>query len=356
MISNFESTADFPASNRWLFGRNVDLAVFLGSALASVLLLLVGARFGWLESATPVWTWVSAVLLIDVAHVWATSFRVYFDLAELKSRFWLYTLVPLGGYIFGIALYSQSAELFWRILAYIAVFHFIRQQFGWVVLYRAKMREINRLTFWIDAITVYLATIYPLAYWHSNPPRNFEWFVPNDFLTFDFPLDRFVFPFYVFFLALYFGKTIYQFATRRFFNLGKDIVVWTTALCWYLGIVAFNSDYAFTVTNVIIHGVPYFALIYFYARSRRENSGVIYRRASSNLIFFLMTLWFLAYVEEVFWHRGVWHEREQIFGAEWNLDEWKMYLVPLLAVPQLTHYLLDGFIWRRKYNPNFKLI
>ena len=26
-------------------------------------------------------------------------------------------------------------------------------------------------------------------------------------------------------------------------------------------------------------------------------------------------------------------------------------LVPLLALPQATHYLLDGFIWRSKENP-----
>ena len=32
-----------------------------------------------------------------------------------------------------------------------------------------------------------------------------------------------------------------------------------------------------------------------------------------------------------------------------------MYLVPLLALPQLTHYVLDGFIWRRKSNPEFPI-
>jgi hypothetical protein len=26
-----------------------------------------------------------------------------------------------------------------------------------------------------------------------------------------------------------------------------------------------------------------------------------------------------------------------------------MWLVPLLALPQSTHYVLDGFIWRRSY-------
>ena len=74
-------------------------------------------------------------------------------------------------------------------------------------------------------------------------------------------------------------KSIYQYVTDGFLNIGKDIVVATTAICWYVGIVVFNSDYAFTVTNVIIHGVPYFALIYVYARFRRETSGRIYQNA-----------------------------------------------------------------------------
>jgi len=35
------------------------------------------------------------------------------------------------------------------------------------------------------------------------------------------------------------------------------------------GIVAFDSDYAFTVTNVVIHGVPYLVLVYWYGWVRR---------------------------------------------------------------------------------------
>ena len=110
------------------------------------------------------------------------------------------------------------------------------------------------------------------------------------------------------------------------------------------------------MTNVIIHGVPYFALIYFYAKSRRENAGKFYQKLSSNWFVFLATLWALAYIEELFWNRGVWHERNWMFGGNWELGNLKMYLVPLLAVPQLTHYILDGFIWKRKNNANFKLI
>ena len=339
----------------WLFSRGIDLTVFLGSAVAALLLLAVGWQLGVLNGESPEWTWVMAVLFIDVAHVWSTSFRVYFDWAEFKRRFWLYLLVPVFGYAVGVALYSEGQLVFWKALAAVAVFHFIRQQYGWVALYRRKLKETQRWSWWIDALAVYLASIYPLAFWMTRLPRNFEWFVPNDFFSLPAFVETVLFPIYVLALAAYAAKSIYLYITDGFLNIGKDIVVATTAICWYVGIVVFNSDYAFTVTNVIIHGVPYFALIYVYARMRRESSGPVYRTLSSNWLVFLATLWAIAYFEELFWNRGVWHERQWLFGGDWNWGELKTYLVPLLALPQITHYVLDGFIWRKRNNPELKL-
>jgi hypothetical protein len=342
--------------SKWLFSREVDLSVFLGSAAVSLLLLAVGWQLGILHDESPDWTWISAVLLIDIAHVWSTSFRVYFDVEEFKRRVWLYTLVPIAGYAVGVALYSEGELVFWKALATVAVFHFVRQQYGWVALYRRKLGETSRATWWIDAAAIYLATVYPLAFWMTSLPRNFNWFVENDFFALPEIVGTVLFPLYVLALTVYFGKSIYLYFAEGFLNVGKDIVVATTAVCWYIGIVFFNSDYAFTVTNVIIHGVPYFALIYFYAKSRRATATKFYRALSNNWIVFLATLWALAYIEELLWHRGVWHERAWLFGDGWNLSDWKTYLVPLLAVPQLTHYVLDGFIWRRRSNANFKLV
>ena len=45
----------------------------------------------------------------------------------------------------------------------------------------------------------------------------------------------------------------------------------TTALCWHVGIITFNSDYAFTVTNVVIHGIPYLVLVYWYGWMRARS-------------------------------------------------------------------------------------
>ena len=342
--------------SKWLFSREIDLSVFLGSAILSLILLAVGWQIGILNEDSPDWTWISAVLLIDVAHVWSTSFRVYFDGEEFRRRFWLYALVPVFGYAVGVALYSEGELVFWKALAIVAVFHFVRQQYGWVNLYRAKLKEKSNVTWWIDAVTIYLATIYPLCFWMTSLPRNFAWFVENDFFRLPEIVEKVLFPIYILSLITYFAKSIYLYFKDGFLNVGKDIVVLTTAVCWYAGIVFFNSDYAFTVTNVIIHGVPYFALIYFYAKSRRETAGKFYQNLSSNWFIFLATLWALAYVEELFWNRGVWHEKSWLFGGNWEIGNWKMYLVPLLAVPQLTHYVLDGFIWKRKNNTNFRLI
>lgn len=346
------------ASSPWLFSARTDLTVFLGSAVVSLVALWIGARAGVLYGDTPDWAWVPAVLLIDVAHVWSTSFRVYLDTDELKRRPWLYSLVPVLGFAVGVALYSEGELVFWRVLAYLAVFHFVRQQYGWVALYRARARESDMLGKWIDRIAIYAATLYPLIYWHTHLPRKFWWFLANDFGGVPGMLERIAAPIYWMALAAYAMKSLYGWLVNREGNPGKDIVVVTTAVCWYVGIVGYNSDYAFTVTNVVIHGVPYFALIYWYSRARmKQTSGRgVFSIFAHGPAVFLVALWAIAYIEEMFWDRGVWQDRSWLFGSPWEIGTLKLVLVPLLALPQLVHYVLDGFIWRRKNNPDFVLV
>jgi hypothetical protein len=50
----------------------------------------------------------------------------------------------------GVALYSEGELTFWKVLAFVAVFHFVRQQYGWVALYRRKLRETSSVTWCID--------------------------------------------------------------------------------------------------------------------------------------------------------------------------------------------------------------
>lgn len=341
----------------WLFSAPVDLTVFLGSAVLAFVLLGVGSALGVLHEDTPGWAWIFGILLVDVAHVWSTGFRVYFDREEMGRRPFLYLGVPIVGYLLGVALYSEGRLVFWRALAYLAVFHFVRQQYGWVALYRARAGDTARLGRWIDISAIYLATIYPLVYWHTHLPLRFRWFVRDDFAPLPGLLEQILAPIFWLSLGLYLARMAWLWLVRRAPNPGKDIVVLTTALCWYVGIVAFNSDYAFTMTNVLIHGIPYLALVYWYRWVRPVTRPATATTHLLRLTGFLATVWLLAYVEELFWDRTIWHEHGWLFGESWSVGTgWQVLLVPLLALPQITHYTLDGFLWKRRANPEFTLV
>jgi hypothetical protein len=344
------SVADGSTRDPWLFSRPIDIAVFGGSAAASLLLLAVGGAAGLLESDTPDWAWVPAVLLVDVAHVYSTTLRIYLDGAELRRRPVLYSVVPIAGLAAAFGLASLGPEVFWRVLAYVAVFHFVRQQYGWVALYRRKCGEVDRVGQWLDAAAVYAATLYPLAYWHAHLPRRFWWFLEDDFAAgFPHEVVSALAPVYWSLLALYACRSLYTWLVSRRPNPGKDLVVATTAVCWYVGIVAFDSDYAFTVTNVLVHGIPYLALIYFSGKrtTTREGRSLVGRFFALGVGPFLLALWALAYIEEFLWHRLVWWERAWLFGSPWEWEALQFLALPMLALPQIVHYVLDGFIWKR---------
>jgi hypothetical protein len=89
---------------------------------------------------------------------------------------------------------------------------------------------------------------------------------------------------------------------------------------------------------------------------RQTGRGGVYRIFAHGPAIFLVMLWAVAYIEEMFWDRGVWQDRSWLFGSPWEVGTLKLILVPLLALPQLVHYVLDGFVWRRKNNPDFTLV
>jgi hypothetical protein len=340
-------------STPWLFSGPLDIAIFGGSALLSFVALWIGSLFGVLYSETPDWTWIPAVLLVDVAHVYSTAFRIYLDPEERRRRPVLYTAVPLAALLIGVLLYAKGGPLwFWRIMAYAAVYHFVRQQYGFVVLYRARLGETDRFGYWLDTLTIYAATVYPLIYWHAHLPRQFTWFAAGDFFSLPIWISDVAAVFYWSLLLLYGGRALYLRVSRKTASHGKDLLVFTTVLCWYIGIITFNSDYAFTVTNVLIHGIPYLALIFWYGKRTPPSMGSIAQRVfSKGPLFFLLLLWVGAYFEDLIWDRAIWHDRDWFFGEAWEIGSLEIFLVPLLALPQLTHYLLDGFIWRRRQNP-----
>lgn len=332
---------------RWLHSAAFDLSLFLGPPLLSVLgvLLWEPLRTGEVSPAA----WLFLIVFIDVAHVYSSLYRVYLDRAEFSRRKALYLNVPLACLAAGILLHSQSPLAFWRVLAYVAVFHFVRQQWGFLRLYQRLEGSHSSFDETLDSLAIYSSMLYPLAFWHGDPGRVFAWFIPGDFISLP-PLPALAGWAYALVLSCFFLRQIQRKASGFPVHWGKTGIVFATAASWYAGIVFFNSDMAFTVTNVVSHGVPYLALVWLYGRRKwaSENPWFSALHRPALLALFLLPLLALAYFEEALWDLLVWHDHGALFGglAPWEPGAWINLLVPLLALPQATHYVLDAWIWR----------
>jgi hypothetical protein len=353
------------AKQPWIYSARLDGAFILAPALAiAALVLLFQTQIARLDGVPP-WAWAALIVGVDVGHVYSTLFRTYADPEEFKARRSLYVLAPLVCWVVGAMLYSLGAQWFWRALAYLAVFHFVRQQYGFMMIYgrKEKKDEIARR---LDRAVVYAATLYPLLYWHTHLPRNFNWFVDGDFAALRLPLlGQLGAAVYVALLVAYVLKEARVYWSEKIFNLPKNLLLAGTVVSWLTGVVYMNSDLAFTATNVVAHGVPYIALIWIYGHNRGETAPAtrILGKVTFRSLFsprmvpvYLALLVALGYCEEGLWDGLVWTEHKGLFHLFRVLpavDDKALlsWLAPLLALPQMTHYVLDAYIWRL-HEPN----
>jgi hypothetical protein len=349
-------------SKSWLRSPLFDLSFILLPSFFSVLLVFLFSDHLDGGFAMPLWAWLVFILGIDVSHVYSTLFRTYFNSNELKENKALLTLIPIGVWLVGVGLYSIHSSVFWRVLAYVAVFHFIRQQYGFLRLYTRNDPQ-NRWDRWLSAFAIYFATLYPIIYWHSHLPRNFHWFIDGDFFVgLPAEVSKISGVLYLIVMCLYIFNEARNVHRNKSINLPKNCIVFGSALSWYAGIVYFNGDLAFTVTNVVSHGIPYIALVWLYGEKQKDRSDaplmlgkVPYKLVFSKKSFpvFLGALLLFGYLEEGLWAGFVWREHLEAFGVMARLPEVSAkdtlaWLVPLLTLPQATHYVLDGFIWKIK--------
>lgn len=341
----------------WIGSPGFDLFWILSPSWIAVLVVtLLPATYRQNGEVSIVW-WIVLILLIDVAHVYSTLFRTYFNPAKFKADREFLIFAPIACYIGSVLLYTIDSTVFWRCIAYLAVFHFIRQQYGFMKRYSRGERQLDVFKK-MDVLTIYAVTIYPIIFWHFSGNRSFNWFIEGDFYIVSMPVILNIsFLLYLFIILLYLAKEVYSIIQLKFINIPRNLVVASTGVSWYLGIVYFNADLIFTLLNVVAHGIPYMALVW--TTSKKENNN-LNKNKWYNLFFsrygviaFLSVIFLFAWIEEGLWDGMVWRERRNIFSVFVRLPQLKSsYLlalvVPLLSLPQVTHYILDGFIWKRK--------
>jgi hypothetical protein len=345
----------------WIQSGFADGAFILAPPLLASAAALTFAACGRGQTGLSLWGWALLIIGVDVAHVYSTLYRTYLDRVERQRlSAWLLGL-PLAGWLIGVLLYTLNPVLFWTTLAYVAVFHFVRQQYGFLMIYARREHTLPAWCRRLDQIAIYGATLFPLLYWHTHLPRHFVWFIDGDFIRLPAWLWTLAAPTYPALFVAYLAKECWL--TVRLgvpLNVPRNAIVIGTALSWYAGIVLLNGDLVFTLTNVVAHGIPYMALTCIYGRRRDQQRSI---RLSWFLPAMLPVaiglLIVLAFFEEGFWDGLVWREHLQLFPLFGRLPEIQdsvalSLIVPLLAVPQITHYAIDGLIWRLRAHPEWR--
>jgi len=189
-----------------------------------------------------------------------------------------------------------------------------------------------------------------MLYWFLSPTRKFNWFVENEFFRFENVfLLKVLSGMYVSVVIFYSVRTAYIAVKQHYFNIPKNAIIIGTGLSWYIGIVYFNNDLIFTLLNVVSHGIPYMALIYLKEIDKKPKADLgflFYLKEFKGFLLYAGILITIAFFEESLWDILVW--KEQLSFRVSDLTYWQFLIVPLLTVPQFTHYLLDGFIWKSK--------
>ena len=346
-------------SGNWLFSKWIDLLVLLAPVWV-IWIVFLSNQEQYQHADLPAWMWLIFILGIDVSHVWSSLFRTYLSKDEFEAHKRRLILVPILLFLASSLVLSFSPAWFWTIMAYLAVFHFIKQQYGFLALYNYRARSFRKKVI-SDKLIIYIATLYPIVYWHFNSQSEFNWFVENDFFfAKEYLKDTSTYQMVFYYLNWAYWALIFYWTANEIrakikgeaFSYGKVLWTLTTALNWWLGIVYFNSDLVFSVSNVVAHGIPYIALIYFYdVRKASVKTGINPKISflAKRLLIILGVILVAAIVEEYFWDMLVYNEHSAIFeqilpyNYEQLTSSWGLAIaVAILALPQQVHYVIDG--------------
>ena len=356
-------------TNNWIMSPGKDLG-WLFLPLVACWIILLSLPNETIQKDLPVWVWVSFVLVVDVGHVWSTLFRTYFDKQEFRNHRKLLILAPIICFILFFIIAGASQKLFWTILAYVAVFHFVKQQYGFLAIYKSRNQDWRIKKIFKDKWIIYLSMIYPIAYWHLTG-REFSWFISGDFVAIgnwltnvDELLIYCNWAYWILIFSWLVEEIILSQGQGKDISLGKISWLLLTAFNWYFGIVYFNSDLIFTVTNVVAHGVPYFVLITYYNRQKANIQNERYKATWIPPVILIGTVFLLAFGEEYLWDLLLYRDNPELFSIFFPYTESTLsspilqaLALAILTVPQATHYVLDGYIWKNNQrNPFMKLI
>ena len=345
-----------PSTSRWIVSRRFDLTIVAVPLVAAVVSLATLGR--GLQGSMPLWGFLLAVVAFDVAHVWATLYLTYLDPDVLRRRRLLLLLTLPVSFLVAYRIHLHSSTLFWTLLAYVAIFHFIKQQYGFIALYKMRAGERSTFDFYIDKWTLWAGALGPVLLWHASPARQFDWFnADEEFIArIDPAFEPEIIALMALFAVVYLGRQIHRWRTGATLNHGKNMWMVASWISWSVGLSLSGHPFVSAAFINLLHGVPFLALVWYRCNRRWQDQQptpgarlLAWLSQRRHWLYFYGLVLVLALLEETLWDGLVWRvylpqltsrPLPQPGGAALSL--W----VALLSLPQIAHYYLDAWLWK----------
>lgn len=363
----------------WLVSARFDLLWFFGGGGLSLLAIAL-ALYGAVPMALLFWIWL---LGFDGPHMMAAFTRTYADRQawETKRRLLLVTLLAFfvgpGCLLLDHALGTQTFVGFLGLATLYGLYHVIRQHYGFIALYAAKVGQRDPLSYRIDRYALYVGAWLPyLAFVFTHPKA-------RALLGLE-PLER-PLSVLVWTTAIGFGAALLAFVINYLRSSAKSLPklaysLWSVGLYglayyWVAGFepvyrASKGADQDFLLLSVVLtvfHNVQYIALVYVHNRSRYVAAGE--RRPTGDLApwisksalrylgvcgAFSVGYWLLAASSGIYPSWGA--LRGELLGgarvAGISINQLALGVWWGLA---LHHYWLDQRIWRIKDDPELRV-
>lgn len=301
------------------------------------------------------------VLLIDWAHIFAQWHRIYYNPLESRLAKWIYpasylALIPL------VALYVHYVDLRHLdvLLVYFVIYHFIKQQFGFIRIYSKIDGRKTPLESRAETAFIYLSMWTPVIYWHINfPKKDFYWSVNFLKLPYIESIFYLVATLYALSAGFYVWTELRRWKKNSVINIPKNLAVLAGALGW--GSISLFPEISVLImfTVVLTHDVSYTALVWMMAR---RDHKITYKKvkwfswwSGPGMIFYVGVLIAGSHFIMVI-HQELARDAELnyfLYGKIFNhitssAREWQSFGWALFFATQAHHYFIDRFLWKKE--------
>jgi hypothetical protein len=335
-------------SMRWIIGAKDDLLWFIGSVATSYALLVL-----YVAGLAPlIWMAAAWAILIDAPHVFGTFSRTYFDREEWKIRKRLLFGSLLFFAVGPVMVLSGAGFLFFFIAALWAYYHLVKQHYGFMVLYKKKNEDLDKIDNILDRAFLMLAFTFPFVYFIEHDPEAMRR-VPLALHSGVGTLARILLVATIIATVIWLFRQIQRAALRQPLDVPKYLLLAASIpMHWIVLLTPMpHKPIAIVAILTIYHNFQYHRLIWFHNQKYRKEENAKERFGPAALI----SKRFLYYIGFGVIFGILYQGPRQFLSANYG-DKQSVFVAQLIGSflwgYALIHYYLDSKIWRVRRDPS----